>query len=430
IMRIFFGDKEYAFEIPDSWKVLNSLERPCVSPLINLKKAIIDSINSPINSPPLEKLLKEEERIVILIDDNTRSTPSREILKVLLPYLKTHGIKKENIDILICGGTHRLMTQNEINLKLGEKVTKNYRSHQHNASSSDLVSLSPITKNDHTLHFKINPLAIKAQVKIGIGSILPHHQSGFSGGTKIICPGICDYKNIVDHHRIFGYQRGEAYGALNGNLFYEISCEVARQVGLNFIINTVNNEKGEVLEVFSGDPFKAHAKGANFIKENFAVILSQKADITIISTYPYLMPPQNLKAIGIASMGTKKGGTIILFSPGYEIPEGILDRFIFFKKKNNQELQEIFKTDDVSFPGVSVMENYNIPKNVLYSRQYKIIYVNPEGKPEKIKAMGFIPASSISQAIELEKKGRRRCKTKDIVVLNQGILSYPLYKRN
>ena len=426
-MKILFGKQEYKFKLPDSWRVLNSFNRKNPMPLSSLKEEIISSIKKPLGSVPLKELLAKGERVLILIDDQTRSTPVKEVLEIILPLIKEQAINKLNINILICGGTHRLMTDNEIWTKTGKEVFEKYPIHQHDAFSSNLVSIKPIIKNNYTLDFKINPLIKDAQIIIGIGSIFPHHQSGFSGGPKIVCPGICDYTNIVAHHRIFGYQRGAAHGVLDDNLFYEISCAVAGQAGLSFIINTVCNEKGEILGVFSGNPFKAHREGASFIENNFAVRFSEKADITIISAYPYLRPPQNFKAIGVAAKSTKKGGTIILLSPGHEIPKGVWDKFVFFNKQTDSEIFEIYNKNEIPFPGLSVLENYNIPRNVLYSRQFKIIYVNPKEERNKLREIGFIPAESISGALELEKKDNR---SKKIVLLNQGVLSYPLLENS
>ena len=99
---------------------------------------------------------------------------------------------------------------------------------------------------------KINPEVARADLKIGISSVVPHPMAGYSGGPKIVMPGICDFDFIRDHHMKNVIHPRSVAGVLDGNPFQGGILQVAKAVGLDFSINCVYNRKGQVSRIVGG----------------------------------------------------------------------------------------------------------------------------------------------------------------------------------
>jgi lactate racemase len=112
----------------------------------DVKQEIIRALRHPIGTPPLAELVQGKEKIVILADDNTRLTPTKQIIPLLLDEMNAAGIKDEQITIIIALGTHRFMTQEEIIEKFGEAVAERVtiKNHDFTLSAAPLqLYLSP-----------------------------------------------------------------------------------------------------------------------------------------------------------------------------------------------------------------------------------------------------------------------------------------------
>ncbi len=149
---------------------------------------IKEAILNPIGIPPVREMARAGQRILILSDDNTRTTPVGRILNELLPELYAGGIRKEDVKIIIASGTHRTMTKTELERKLG-KYVQQFPVIEHRWFDESSLYFHKKTKN---LGVEIWPnIALKeADLLIGIGMIIPHAVAGFSGGGKIITPGV------------------------------------------------------------------------------------------------------------------------------------------------------------------------------------------------------------------------------------------------
>jgi len=141
-------------------------------PKINkVDKAIIDSISNPIDCEPLEKIINGKKNIVLIADDLTRPTPQHQIIPILLKELNKYGISDDMITLVIATGTHRPMTKNEIIKRFGKEVTQKIKIVNHDYKVENCVDLG-FTKNRTPI--QINPIVYDADVKIAIGTVVPH----------------------------------------------------------------------------------------------------------------------------------------------------------------------------------------------------------------------------------------------------------------
>jgi len=339
---VYYGEEKYPFEVPSGWRVIQNTffeeaeipltipERcpePCPEPGRRAVEGMVEeALAAPISSPRLSEIVCEDSKVALMVDDWTRSTPVSQILPALLEELHGRGVKRESVDVVVALGTHRAMPQEALAERVGEAVFQEYRVSQHDCHAEDLVSIGRLFTGGEV---KINPIVARADVKIGVGSIVPHHINGFGGGAKIILPGVSNFEAVKEHHLHFTLQPDCYIGNLETNPAYQEACRLAEMSRLTFIVNCVYNSHAKVVDVVAGHFQKAHLAGAERSKENYAFRLDEPADVTITSAYPYLEGPQVVKPVVSASLSaTKPGGSVIVVAASKsELPESMLAAF-------------------------------------------------------------------------------------------------------
>ncbi len=219
------------------------------------------------------------------MDDHTRTTPIQKILPRLIKELENGGIKPKGIRFLIALGTHRPMTEEEITRKFGEEIPKQYPILNHPWWDSSQLVYFGETKGGTPIF--VNRLVEEVDLIIGIGQIVPHRVTGFSGGGNIIQPGICGEETTGKTHWLSAQFKGrEILGKIENPVKYEIE-QIAEKVGLEWIINTIQDGSGRLVNVVVGDPIQAYRTGAIRSREVYQSELPQEADIVISDSHPY-----------------------------------------------------------------------------------------------------------------------------------------------
>jgi nickel-dependent lactate racemase len=283
------------------------------------EQIIEDAFLHPIGSGPLSQRVSGSQNVLILVDDYTRTTPVQNILPRLMKELETAGVKPSGIRILVALGTHRPMTEQEVIKKFGKEIPKQYPILNH--SWWDSSQLSYLGETEGGTPIFVNRLVKEVDFIIGIGQIVPHRVSGFSGGGNIVQPGICGEETTGRTHWLGAQFTGrEILGKIENPVKQEIE-RVAQRAGLKWIINTIQDGSDKVAEVVAGDLIQAYRTGAIRSRQVYQSILPQEADIVIADSHPY---DSELwlasKGIYAAELAVKQGGVVILVSP---CPEGV-----------------------------------------------------------------------------------------------------------
>ena len=248
-------------------------------PMKKPKKIIEEALNIPINSKPLELLLNGNSRISIVVDDATRQTPTKLILKVLLEKLEKIGIKKKNIVIQIANGLHRLTTSEEKKKIFGMEFLEKFEVHD-NDTENDQYQYFGETSRGTPLFF--NKRATSADLIITIGMIKSHSFAGFTGGAKSILPGISNKTTVLSNHRFefIEYPNG-ILGDAEKSMIRQDMEEAAKKLPI-FIINVVLNRKNQIVDVVAGNVISAHRKGTKTFKEMAEVFLKEPMDLVVV----------------------------------------------------------------------------------------------------------------------------------------------------
>ncbi|MBW1800534.1 MAG: DUF2088 domain-containing protein, partial [Deltaproteobacteria bacterium] len=229
-------DGKIPFQLPESWTVLKNAVLTPTKTDKNIYDMVGEALNNPVGTAPLKDLVKPNHKIAVIVDDFARPTPKQDILAALTDYLRQCGVAYDQLDIVFSLGTHRGLTEEEVDRALGDKLKGKVRWTNHNAWADDLV---PIGSLKSAGEVKINPLVAGADFRITVGSILAHPMNGFGGGAKSIFPGVSNFDAIRDHHIALMIARDASFGNTKGNPFREEVCGAARLARLDFIINAI-----------------------------------------------------------------------------------------------------------------------------------------------------------------------------------------------
>lgn len=276
------------------------------------EEEIIKALENPVGSGRLKEIVKNDSSVVIMVDDRTRKTPQKLILPFVLDELNDAGVKNNQIKLIIATGTHRDMTKEEILERFGQEIVDRVEIENHNCHDN-LVNKGITRRGTRIL---VNKNVLDADIRIAVGASLPHHPTGWSGGAKMLLPGVAGTETVNAMHLL------GASDAQLGKVITPIREEMedfATEVGLHFILNVVLNEKNELVKAVSGHFIKAHREIVSWGMKLNGVEFQEPADITLSSSYPFDYDlTQADKGMFSAARATKPGGEIILISPCHE----------------------------------------------------------------------------------------------------------------
>jgi nickel-dependent lactate racemase len=276
-----------------------------------------NALKTPIGCPPFSTMLAGGEKILLLVDDITRPTPVSTILPVLLDELRVEE-KGLEVKILIALGTHRKMTREEMESRVGAGVFASYPVLNHDWE--DERALIDLGRTPNGTPIKVNRLAEESDLCMGIGTILPHNLAGWSGGAKILQPGICGKETTYGTHLLAARCPTSNLGKAVNPVRREIE-EVASRTKLKGIVNAILDRHGNLVHVVAGESRAAHRRGIDLARSIWQVPVPALADIVIVSSYPADIDFwQANKGLYAAEKVVKKGGDIILVTP---CPEGL-----------------------------------------------------------------------------------------------------------
>jgi nickel-dependent lactate racemase len=311
VIPVHFGEKVIKLQIPKKNLCFNlkrnEFDAP-EDPRVEIRRAL----QNPKGTKRLKEIVTKDSTVVILADDRTRVTPQKLILPLILDELHEAGIGNKQIKLVIAYGTHRPMTDEEILERFGQDIIDQIEIKHHDCHGN-LVNRG-ITKRGTRI--VVNKEVLNADIRIGVGGVLPHHPVGWSGGAKILLPGVAGTETVHAMHLLGATE--QQLGKVLTPCREEME-DFARDVGLHFIVNVIQTDKGELLKAVAGHFIEAHRETVKWGKEIFGAKFAHAADITISSAYPSDYDfTQADKGLFSAEIATKPKGEIILLSPCYE----------------------------------------------------------------------------------------------------------------
>ena len=277
-LQLRYGDGQLSLRLPRANMAGVFAPRP-VAGCPDAAAEVSRALAQPLGSPPLSELVHGGERVAVLVDDHTRATPTAQILPQLLAGLHAAGVAARDVTIVITHGTHRLSTPEEVRRKLGADVAARYAVIQHECTDEAQQAYVGVTSRGTPIW--VNRQVLEADRRFGIGHIGPSPYAGYSGGGKLIIPGVAALDTINANHTFVA-----AGFRLAGRV--DVPCrqdidEGAALVGLDLVIDVVLNQNDRIVQAFAGAPQAVFEAGLPLARQVNEVASPADLDIAIAS---------------------------------------------------------------------------------------------------------------------------------------------------
>ena len=323
------GVKELKIALPTGWQVdvynMAGFNRPSLNPAA-MKKAV----GNPSGMAPLREYARGKKEAVILFDDMARVTRTALIIPHVLAELAAAGIEDKHIRFIAAVGCHGVLDRIDFVKKLGEDILKRFPVYNHNPFDN-CIHVGTTTSGTKV---SINAEVMQCDLKIGIGSIVPHEMVGFSGGGKIILPGVAAYDTVLALHAPRG--KGSFNDTLSGMGDWEHNPrrrdidEAVNMVGLDMMVNALVNTWGETMELLAGSPHPAYAAALEAAKKHYLTPQAKDKDIVIANTYA--KANEAVSGLSVAFPSVKPDGDVVLIA---NAPEGQATHYLMGPFGNN-----------------------------------------------------------------------------------------------
>ena len=312
-----YGDKKVSFRVDEQrfLRMYDPVEAPAAA---DFEAEIRSAIEHPIGTPKLEEIVFPGAKINIIVDDASRPTPVSRILPVVLEKLAQIGVMESQVRIIVALGSHRHMTPDELSERVGPEVYTRYA--VVNSEFRDPKKLVYVGKTPDGVDIHATKDAMDADIRIGIGNLVPHPVMGWSGGGKILYPGVAGEDTVSYFHLKGSLENDNLFGREDSPIRTMMEGWVDT-IGLDFIVNTVLNSHMQLQRAVAGHYIAAHRAGVEIGKRVLGCHVEKRADVVVVSSFPadqdFWQSPKGMYSAEYALKG-ESGGTIILVSPNYE----------------------------------------------------------------------------------------------------------------
>ncbi|KXK05447.1 MAG: hypothetical protein UZ17_ACD001000637 [Acidobacteria bacterium OLB17] len=284
-------------------------------------RAINEALDAPIGAKPFEETIAPGESVLIVVPDATRASGSGQVVNLVVRRLIANGTRPHEISIIFATGIHRPVTKEEKDEILTPFITQRIRTIDHKPSGIANLVLAGETAGG--IRVQLNGALIDADHVIAIGAVTFHYFAGFTGGRKLICPGLASARTIEATHKLafdcetLGRREGVGPGLLKANPVHAAFLEAARFIKNVFLISTIVNDAGEVTDVLCGDIEASHEAACRLAAERNTIRIDEKLGLVVASCggSPFdVNLIQAHKALDAASRACRDGGRIILIA--------------------------------------------------------------------------------------------------------------------
>lgn len=277
-----YGKGTHRLELDPAWDV-TVIRKPEMPLLGDPAGAVRAALAAPVGARPLAEEARGAKSACILVCDITRPVPNGLFLPLLVRELMEAGIPAAGISILVATGLHRPNEGDELAELVGDPwVMQTVRVQNHFArNDADHVDLGATSRGTPV---KLDRRFVEADVRIATGLVEPHFMAGYSGGRKVIAPGVAHKDTITTFHsaRFMGHPLA-ANCVLEGNPLHEEQLEIMRMLGRALALNTVIDDHRRLSFVNFGEVVQSHLLAVEFIRR-YAVVPVERRFGTVVTS--------------------------------------------------------------------------------------------------------------------------------------------------
>ncbi|HYR83281.1 MAG TPA: nickel-dependent lactate racemase [Terriglobia bacterium] len=392
-LRLDYGTDGLAVELPSERATV--IEPVFVPAAPNPQDVLRRALRSPIGKPPLGELVRPGQKIGISVCDITRAQPRQAMLEAL--FSEIPGARMEDVTVFIATGTHRRNSDEEIERMLGREIARCCRIICHNARENDsLVHMGDTSTGVKVL---LNREWVNSDFKITTGFVEPHFFAGFSGGPKMVAPGLAGLETVLELHNVARIGHPKAtWGITEGNPVHDDVRAIARMTGVDFALDVTLNRDQKITAAFAGDLLQEHAAACVEAGKNAMCAVDRPFDVVVTTNSGYPLDQnlyQAVKGMSAAAKVVKSGGTIICAA---ECRDGIPNHGaygeILASASSPRELLDMIET-----PGYSRPDQWQVQIQAQIQLKAKV-FVKADCLSEKqIRDAHFAPVNDVSAAV-------------------------------
>lgn len=394
-IKLDYGRTGLDVDLPDD-RLVGPLAIRDAQPLADPEKAIAEALARPIGSPPLAELARGKKSACIVICDFTRPVPNKLLLPPMLRILEEQGVPEEEILILVATGLHRPNQGTELEEMVGSDIVKRYRIENHfgkRLADHEFLGTTP-----NGVPAWIDRRYVQADLKITTGLIEPHLMAGYSGGRKVICPGIAALETVKVWHgpKFLEHPKADC-GYVDGNPVHEENTRIAWMAGCDFIANVCIDGQRRITWVGAGHMEEAWREGVRFVEQVVRVPVREECDVVVTSAAGYPLDTtwyQAIKGLTGALPIVKQGGTIVLAA---SLTEGIGSPEFQKLLGENPDLQVFMQR--ILGKDYFVMDQWQLEELAKVLRKCRVKVVTQGLPGDTLKRCHAEPAPSVEKAV-------------------------------
>src|SRR5436309_11492327 len=393
-LRLDYGTTGLLAEFPDDRTTV--IEPMYVPAAADQRATLIAALRRPMGKPPLREVVRPGQKIAISVCDITRAQPRQPMLEAL--FSEMPGVRFEDVTILIATGTHRRNRLEEIEELLWREFARSCRIICHDAR--DAASLTHVGQTSTGVRVLLNREWVASDFKITTGFVEPHFFAGFSGGPKMVAPGLAGLDTVMTLHNAerIGHPKA-TWGITEGNPVHDDVREISRLTGVDFALDVTLNRDQQITAAFAGDLLQEHAIACEVARKNAMRAVEKPFDVVVTTNSGYPLDQnlyQAVKGMSAAAKIVKDGGMIICAA---ECRDGIPNHGaygeILGSRRSPRELLEM-----ITSPGYSRPDQWQVQIQAQIQLKARVLVKADRLSDDQLRGAHFQPIADVSAAVD------------------------------
>ena len=422
---LLFGRNGLTVDLPPEARV-DLIEKPAVPVPDDPHAVIAGALANPMGAATLDELSRGRQSACILICDVTRPVPNHLFLRPMIETMVREGIPLDRITVLVATGLHRPNLGEELAQIVGDPwVLENVRVENHYAErDEDHVDLGTTEKRG--VPIKLDRRLVEADLRIATGLVEPHFMAGYSGGRKVVAPGVAHHETIrMFHSARFMEDEFARVSNLDGNPLHEEQLQIVRTLGEIYALNTVIDDKRNLVFASFGEIIVSHLAAVAFVRtfteldipRKYSTVLTSCAGFPLDLTYY-----QVVKAMATPMSILKPGGTLIVAA---ECAEGLGSASFIACQKRMIEMGPDAYLESLLGKRLADIDEWSTEWQLKPRRMARVLLHAPGLSPEDAALTGVEMIDDVAGAVaySIVESGDPH-----VAVIPEGPYVVPLYK--
>jgi nickel-dependent lactate racemase len=416
-VRLDYGTTGLEVDLPD--ERVTTIEPAFRPALSDPHGALVSALRSPVGCPSLSEVVRGRRKIAISVCDITRAQPRREMLRAIFEELS--HIQPGDVTILIATGTHRGNTPAELEKMLGRDILDCCTVINHD--SRDKATLASLGTSSRGVPILLNRHWLQADVRITTGFVEPHFFAGFSGGPKMVAPGLAGLETVLVLHDAPRIGHPQAtWGVTEGNPIHDDVREIARTTGVDFAIDVTLNREQKITAVFAGELFAEHRAACAAARRDAMAPVAAPFDVVLTTNSGFPLDQnlyQAVKGMSAAAKVVRPGGAIICAA---ECSDGLPAHGAYGQVLASRPTPAAL-LEMINAPGYSVPDQWQVQIQAQVQMKARVLVKASGLSPSEVRAAHFEPVDDVGAAVAETLRGAGPEAT--LCVLPQGPQTIP-----